>query len=109
MSDPNHDIGLLCVAAGAPKRAPHPPIGTFPTYPPVGTRHDYHAHQTGTNSLRKSPMTEADMLLAVAALLLVLWLLGFLAFHLGAFIHILIVVAVVVLVLHFVRGRRAGV
>ena len=47
------------------------------------------------------------MLLAIAAILLVLWLLGFLAFHLGAFIHILIVVAVVVVVLHFVRGRGA--
>ena len=49
------------------------------------------------------------MLLAVAAILLVLWLLGFLAFHLGAFIHILIVIAVIVLVLHFVRGRGARV
>jgi Family of unknown function (DUF5670) len=49
------------------------------------------------------------MLLAIAAILLLLWLLGFLAFHLGAFIHILIVVAVVILVLHFVRGRRARV
>jgi len=47
------------------------------------------------------------MLLAIAAILLVLWLLGFLAFHLGAFIHIVIVIAVVVLVLHFVRGRGA--
>jgi hypothetical protein len=47
------------------------------------------------------------MLLAIAAILLVLWLLGFLAFHLGAFIHILIVIAVIVLVLHFVRGRGA--
>jgi uncharacterized protein DUF5670 len=49
------------------------------------------------------------MLFAIAAVLLVLWLLGFLAFHLGTFIHILIVAAVVVLVLHFVRGRRARV
>ena len=49
------------------------------------------------------------MLLAVAAVLLVLWLLGFLAFHLGAFIHILIVIAIVVLILHFVRGRGARV
>jgi hypothetical protein len=45
------------------------------------------------------------MLLAVAAVLLVVWLLGFLAFHLGAFIHILILLAVIVVVLHFVRGR----
>jgi hypothetical protein len=49
------------------------------------------------------------MLLAIAAILLVLWLLGFLAFHLGAFIHILIVIAIVILVLHFVRGRGARV
>ena len=48
-------------------------------------------------------------LLAIAAILLVLWLLGFLAFHLGAFIHILIVVAIVVLVLHFIhRGGARG-
>jgi hypothetical protein len=58
---------------------------------------------------RESPIAEVVMLLAVAAILLVLWLLGFLAFHLGAFIHILIVIAVIVLVLHFVRGRGARV
>jgi len=50
------------------------------------------------------------MLLAVAAVLLVLWALGFFAVHIGgAFIHILIAIAVIVAVLHFVRGRRAGV
>jgi hypothetical protein len=49
------------------------------------------------------------MLLAIAAVLLVFWLLGFLAFHLGTFIHILILAAIVVLVLHFVRGRGARV
>jgi hypothetical protein len=45
------------------------------------------------------------MLLVVAAGFLVLWLLGFLAFHLGVFIHILLVAAIVVLVLHLVRGH----
>ena len=46
------------------------------------------------------------MLLGLAALLVILWLLGFLAFHVaGSLIHILLVVAVIVLVLHFVRGR----
>lgn len=50
------------------------------------------------------------MLLAIAAVLLVLWLLGFLAFHIaGGFIHILIVIAVIVVILHFVRGRRSSV
>jgi Family of unknown function (DUF5670) len=46
------------------------------------------------------------MLAALAALLVVLWLLGFLAFHVASgLIHILLVVAVIVLILHFVRGR----
>jgi hypothetical protein len=46
------------------------------------------------------------MLLAVAAVLFVLWLLGFFVVHIGgAVIHILIAIAVVVIILHFVRGR----
>lgn len=46
------------------------------------------------------------MLAAIAAILVILWLLGFFAFHVaGGLIHILIVVAVIVLILHFVRGR----
>jgi hypothetical protein len=46
-----------------------------------------------------------QMLLAIAAILAVLWLLGFLVFHLGAIIHAVIVIAVVVAIFHFVRGR----
>ena len=46
------------------------------------------------------------MLGLIAAVLIVLWLLGFLAFHVGAaFIHILLVVGLILLVLHFVRGK----
>jgi hypothetical protein len=46
------------------------------------------------------------MLAGLAALLVILWLLGFLVVHTGgALIHILLVIAVIVLVLHFVRGR----
>ena len=46
------------------------------------------------------------MLIGLAALLVILWLLGFLAFHVASgLIHILLVVAVIVLILHFVRGR----
>ena len=45
------------------------------------------------------------MLGLVALVLIVLWLLGFLAFHVSAgLIHILLVVGLVLLVLHFVRG-----
>jgi len=44
------------------------------------------------------------MFLALFVILLVLWLLGFFAFHVtSALIHILIVIAVISLVVHFLR------
>ena len=44
------------------------------------------------------------MFLALFVILLVLWLLGFLAFHIaGGFIHLLIVIAVISLAVHFLR------
>jgi hypothetical protein len=49
------------------------------------------------------------MLAIIAAILLVLWLLGFLAFHVaGGLIHILLVVAIIVFIVHLVTGRRAA-
>jgi len=47
------------------------------------------------------------MLAILAVILLILWLGGFLAFHItSAFIHILLVIALILVVLHFLRGRR---
>jgi hypothetical protein len=47
------------------------------------------------------------MLGIIAAVLVVLWLLGFFAFHVaGGLIHLLLVVAVIMIVLHFITGRR---
>jgi hypothetical protein len=44
------------------------------------------------------------MLLAIAIILAVLWVLGFVVFHVAAgLIHILIVLAVIALIVHFVR------
>ncbi len=46
------------------------------------------------------------MLAGVAIIFFVLWVLGFVVFHVSvAFIHILLIIAVVALVLHFVNGR----
>lgn len=48
------------------------------------------------------------MWVIIAVVLLVMWALGFLVFHIASFlIHILLLVAVVAVVLHFVRGRNA--
>jgi len=48
------------------------------------------------------------MLGILAIILLVAWLLGITAFHVaGGLIHILLLIAVVLFVMHFVTGRRA--
>lgn len=47
------------------------------------------------------------MLLTIAIILLILWALGFFAFHVaGGLIHILLIVGIVVLIWNFVAGRR---
>jgi hypothetical protein len=47
------------------------------------------------------------MLWTVFVILLILWLLGF-SFHVaGSLIHILLVIAVVVLIINLISGRRA--
>ena len=49
------------------------------------------------------------MSITLFVVLLVLWLLGFFAFHVaGGLIHLLLIIAVISLVIHFVRGRSAA-
>jgi hypothetical protein len=45
------------------------------------------------------------MLWTIIIVLLVLWLLGF-SFHVGSLIHLLLVVALVVLIIQLIQGRR---
>ena len=48
------------------------------------------------------------MLYTLAVILVILWLLGFLAFHVGGgLIHLLLVIAVVVIVIQLITGRRS--
>jgi hypothetical protein len=48
------------------------------------------------------------MLWALFVILVILWLLGWLAFHVaGGLIHILLVIAIIVLVWNLLTGRRA--
>jgi hypothetical protein len=50
------------------------------------------------------------MLGIIAAVLIVLWLLGFVAFHLSTgLIHVLLVIGIIMLALHFFRGRSAAI
>lgn len=47
------------------------------------------------------------MLTTIATILLVLWLLGFVGFHvLGGFIHILLVVAIIMFLIRLIQGKN---
>ena len=47
------------------------------------------------------------MLWTIAVILIVLWLLGFVtSYTMGGFIHILLVIAVIVIVIQIIQGRR---
>jgi len=47
------------------------------------------------------------MLETIAVLLVILWLIGMVSsYTLGGFIHILLVIAVIVIIIRIIRGRR---
>ena len=47
------------------------------------------------------------MLITLAVILIILWALGFLAFHVGGgLIHLLLVIAVIVILVRIIQGRR---
>jgi len=47
------------------------------------------------------------MLYTIAVILIVLWLLGFVtSYTMGVFIHILLVIAVVMILIQLIQGRR---
>jgi hypothetical protein len=49
-----------------------------------------------------------DLLWTLAVILLILWLLGLVtSYTLGGFIHILLVVAIIVVLIRVIQGRRA--
>ena len=45
------------------------------------------------------------MLWTIVAILLILWALGFFVGNIGSLIHLLLVIALIVIIVNFVRGR----
>lgn len=45
------------------------------------------------------------MLEVIIAILIIGWLLGFFAFHVGSLIHILLVIAIIVVLIRIIQGR----
>jgi Family of unknown function (DUF5670) len=55
----------------------------------------------------KTSIERISMLWTIFVILLVLWLLGLVSsYTLGGFIHILLVLAIVVLIINLIQGRR---
>ncbi len=60
----------------------------------------------GFSGMRPNRANEDSMLYTIAVILIVLWLLGFIAHVGGGLIHLLLVIAVIVIVYRLVTGRR---
>ena len=57
-----------------------------------------------TNSVLRK---ESNMLWTIGVILLILWLLGFLSgYTMGGVIHVLLVIAIVVVLIRVIQGRR---
>jgi hypothetical protein len=47
-----------------------------------------------------------NLLYVIAVILLIAWAIGFLGFHVGGLIHILLVIAIIAVILRVIQGRR---
>ncbi len=65
--------------------------------------------QTEIDTVTADPLKKGDipMLWTIAVILIILWLLGLVtSTTMGGFIHVLLVIAVVVVLLNIIRGRK---
>jgi len=61
----------------------------------------------GSGQREAKKKKEVDMLELIVIVLVVLWALGFFAFHVGGgLIHALIVIALIVLIVRLLKGRK---
>ena len=49
----------------------------------------------------------SNLLYIVAVLLIIGWAIGFIGFHAGGLIHILLVIAIIAVILRIIQGRNA--
>ncbi len=47
-----------------------------------------------------------NLLYAIAVILIIIWAIGFLGYHSGGIIHLLLVIAVIAIILRVIQGRR---
>lgn len=47
-----------------------------------------------------------NLLYVVAVILLIAWAIGFVGFHVGGIIHILLVIAIIAVIIRVIQGRK---
>ena len=47
-----------------------------------------------------------NLLYTIAVILIIIWAIGFLGFHAGGIIHLLLVIAVIAVLLRIIQGRK---
>lgn len=47
-----------------------------------------------------------NLLYVVAVVLIIGWLIGFFAFHVGSIIHVLLIIALIAIILRVIQGRK---
>ena len=47
-----------------------------------------------------------NLLYTVAVILIIIWAIGFVGFHAGGIIHILLVIAIIVVLLRVIQGKK---
>ncbi len=46
-----------------------------------------------------------NLFYTIAVILIIIWALGFFAFHFGGIVHILLIIAIIAILLRLIRGR----
>ena len=57
------------------------------------------------NNNNKKSKNQGNILYAVAVILVIAWAIGFLGYHAGGIIHILLVIAVIAVILRVIQGK----
>ncbi len=60
----------------------------------------------GTGQREAKEKKEVGMLETILIILVILWALGFFAFHAGGLVHALLVIAAIVLIVRLLQGRK---
>lgn len=64
-------------------------------------------HYTFTASNNLKTDTMGNLLYIIAVILIIGWLIGFVGFHVGGLIHLLLVIAIISILLRVISGNKA--